>query len=126
MSDRIAGIEIQGPPVFLLGARPIPLGLLDQRQRSVGFGHRVIDFQGFQRRRFRLGEGLIGRKPMIATDDDVLVRHASVGKGIGRVHLDRSLEVLQAFHYGFAVSLIPKVAALEIGFVCIQLDRPRR
>src|SRR5437867_1060185 len=94
MSVSAIRIKFQGPFELILSCTPIPVvPKNDETEYGVGFGERVVNFDGLLRNRFGLRKKFVWRHLAAECSRAVSVRESDVGERVGRIEIDRLLEI---------------------------------
>ena len=110
--QRGAGVERNRPSEFPLRPQPVPIGKdLYARQSAVRFGEPVVQFEGLLGRGSGIGVGLLYRHEPLQLD--VQVRQSSVRHRVGRIPLDRLLEVCPAL-FERDSALVVEIQAFQV------------
>jgi hypothetical protein len=107
-------------PEFSLRAWPVPVVLrFDPGQRSVSFGHLIVNLQRFDCRRPRFWVRSLWRKETKIAKDSVAVGQTCISQGVVLININRLLEVLNSFLQLSLSPLVPEIASLKVGMISL-------
>src|SRR4030067_1869444 len=121
VTGRVIWIELNGSPKIVFRGAEVPFRLLDQGERDMSFGQRVINGQGFECGSLGFGQGLAHSVFHELGEDKVTVGQPGIGQGTVRVQGDSLVEIIDGPLHVILLTLVPEKPALEIEAISLRI-----